>query len=217
DRQPQSVDARPRGVCVPARVELLAEPESLRDREAAVERMLLRHEADPRQHLGWVPLRRRAENAYLAGVRLAQPDREMEQRRLPCTVRPHDGGHRTGRNPEIAVLQRPERAVALAELAGLEHGAHAALAEEPVRTVSAISASIASSSRPAARAWRNQRWRAVRTGPIPSGGTAGAVAAMKVPWPRRPSVRPSWSSSRYALRTVFGLIASEPTASFTVG
>jgi len=39
-----------RGGVVPARVELAPEAEHLLDRESAVERMLLRDEADPRQH-----------------------------------------------------------------------------------------------------------------------------------------------------------------------
>ena len=50
-----------------------------------------------------------------------------------------------------------------------------------------------------------------------SGGRDGSSSATNVPTPRRATTSPSRSSSRYALRTVFGLIASAPTTSFTVG
>ena len=50
EREPELLDARVRERVVPGRVELAAERQRLGDREALVERMVLRDEADARQH-----------------------------------------------------------------------------------------------------------------------------------------------------------------------
>src|SRR5215471_5673463 len=177
--------------------------------------MLLGEEADPRQSLGSLRARVEAEHAHRSGTRTGQADREPQQRRLPGSVRADERGHRSARNLERAGLQRPLRAVAPAEPLRLERNAHATFLAEP--RCSESSASMACSSRPAARACPNQFRRERRSFPTSSPSGVGAELVTKVPWPRRPSTIPSPSSAPYALRTVFGLIVRLVTTSFTVG
>src|SRR5436190_8198828 len=100
-----------------------------------------------------------AEQAHAARARSREADRELKQCGLAGAVGPDECRHRTGRNLEGAVAQCPLRAVALAKAGGFEGGvlSHAALEAVGGRTVSAKSAAMFSSSRPAARARPTQR------------------------------------------------------------
>src|SRR5581483_10952582 len=114
-REPELLDAPNRGVLVPPRVQLRAEPERVGDREPVVERVLLRDEADVREQRGGVVLRRAAEHLDRPGARPQQPDRELKQRRLARAVRPDERRHGSGRDLERALAERPVRPVPLAE------------------------------------------------------------------------------------------------------
>ena len=126
-RQVELGDAGVRRLVVPARVELAADAQHLLDGEAAVERVLLREEADVRQSLRSVAARIETEHAHGAGARPRQPDGETEQRRLAGAVRADERGHAPARDLERAVAQRPLRAVAPAEPVRLERCGHATL------------------------------------------------------------------------------------------
>ena len=65
-----------------------------------------------------------------------------------------------------------------------------------------------SSSRPACRARSSQARRSARSGSCAVTVSSVRVRSTNVPAPGRGCTRPSCSSSRYALSTVFGLIAS---------
>ena len=151
-----SAIAGARCVVVPARVQLPADAQHLLDREAAVERVLLREEPDARQRLGRVRARVEPEHADGAGARPCQADGEPKERRLAGAVRPDERGHAAARDLERAVAQRPLRAVAPAEPVRLECGAHADPPRRADPRCSERSASIACSSSPAARACSNQ-------------------------------------------------------------
>ena len=114
-RQPEPVEAVAREPVVPARVQLAAEPEHLGDREAAVQRMLLGHEADAREQLARITLRRQAEHADGSGAGPAEADRDLQQRRLAGAVGPDERGDGARGDLERAVAQGPACAVALAE------------------------------------------------------------------------------------------------------
>ena len=94
ERQPQALDPLAGDRVVPARVQLAAELERLADREALVQRVLLGDEADPREQLGGLVLRRAAEHAHAARARPQQADGELEQRRLAGAVGADERGHR---------------------------------------------------------------------------------------------------------------------------
>ena len=79
------------------------ELEHLGDGGPAMEWMILRHEADARHQRGGVPPRLATEHLDGAVARLAQADRELEERRLPCPVRPDQRGHGPARDLERAV------------------------------------------------------------------------------------------------------------------
>src|SRR5262249_22925787 len=143
-------------VVVPARIELATDPEHLPHREAAVERVLLRKEPDPRQHLGRIVVWVETENADGALTRTGQADCHPQQRRLTGAVRAYKRGDRAARDLERAIAQRPLRAVAPPEAVRLERGGHATLLTEPEPRCSERSASIACSSSPASRARPNQ-------------------------------------------------------------
>src|SRR5262249_52391350 len=85
------------------------------------------------------------------------------------------------------------------------------------RKVVSMRASMLSSSRPAWRALSSHCSRSVRNSPCAASDSSASVLVTKVPTPGRAAASPSYSSSRYALSTVFGLIASRPTTSLTVG
>ena len=85
--QPELVDPVPGEGLIPARVELASELERLGDREAAVERMLLRDEPEPRQQRRRLVARREAEHAHLARGRPGQTDRELQQGGLAGAIR----------------------------------------------------------------------------------------------------------------------------------
>src|SRR3954447_118240 len=159
------------------------------------------------------------EGAHLARARPGQADGKLQQRGLAGAVRADECREGARRDLERAVAQGPARAVALAEPVADEcgRGDHATLIAAAGRTVSAKSAAIVSSSKPAARALSTHVPSDVRSASIRSGSSGGRLLETNVPWPRRPSTRPSRSSSRYALSTVFGLIARLATTSFTVG
>src|SRR5438445_520281 len=100
-----------------------------------------RDEADSRQHLARRLARRGPEDENPALARLAQTDRELQQRRLAGAVRADERRDRAGRNRKRAVAERPERVVPLAERARLERGeAHAASSKNASRNPAAMSA-----------------------------------------------------------------------------
>jgi hypothetical protein len=76
EAEAEPVDARTGGVVVPARVELAPELERVGDRQAAVERMLLRDEADSREHDVRVRTRLVTEDLDRPRARLDQADGE---------------------------------------------------------------------------------------------------------------------------------------------
>ena len=114
-RKAQPLDPLQRDALVPARVELAAELERLADREATVERVLLGDEPDTREQPPRVLSGHLPEDAHATGARLAKADGELEQGRLARAVRADERRHRTGRDLERAVAERPLRAVPLAE------------------------------------------------------------------------------------------------------
>src|SRR4051812_10135339 len=193
EREPDALDSFARGVVVPPRVQSPPELERLGDREAAMKWMLLRDEADARKELPRLLLRRATEHGDAAARRPAEPDRKLEQRRLARAVRPDESSDGAGRDLERASAQRPRRSVALAEVIRSERGnaTHATFEITGGRTVSAKSAAMFSSSRPAARARAIQRWSDERSSFTSSGGSGGASPPTNVPTPRRPSTRPS--------------------------
>src|SRR5207253_694911 len=137
----EPAEALSRELVVPPRVERGAELQQLAEPEAAIERMILRDEADPRQHLARLLARRGPEDENPALARLAQTDRELQQRRLAGAVRADERRDRPGRNRKRAVAERPERVVPLAERARLERGeAHAASSKNASRNPAAMSA-----------------------------------------------------------------------------
>jgi hypothetical protein len=115
ERQAEPREPLAREPVVPARVELRAHAQQVADREAAVQRMVLRDEADAREQVGVVALRRAAEHLDAARRRLGQTDREVEERRLAGAVRPDERGHAAARDRQRAVAEGPPRAEALSE------------------------------------------------------------------------------------------------------
>ena len=103
-REAEQLDAPDGDLLVPARIELATELQRLADGEALVQRVILGDEADPRQDGPGLRTRRAAEHAHLARTRLAQPDRELQERRLSRSVRPDQRGDAARRDLERAVL-----------------------------------------------------------------------------------------------------------------
>ncbi len=146
---------------------------------------------------------RRAERVRARGpsprARLAQPDRELQQRRLAGAVRPDERRHRPGRDLERAVAKRPRRAVALPEPGRLDR-ADASLmppsrspAAEPCRQKARPCSPRR--ARPPAPARSSAEATSAAPSRRPAAAT-GSSLATNVPTPRRPSTSPSRSSSR---------------------
>jgi hypothetical protein len=164
ERDPQAREPAPREGVVPTRVELAPGPQHLVDPKSAVERMLLRDEADARQEPRRLLARRVAEHAHRASRRRGQADGEMKKRRLAGAVRTDERGDRAGRDGDAAVSKRPLLAIALAEVRRFERRlTHAASSKRAASRVAATSAPIASSSSPALRARSSHRRSAVRS------------------------------------------------------
>src|SRR5262249_49843779 len=85
-------------VVVPTGVEFGAHGQHVGDGEAAVERVVLRHVADPRQRLRRVYARRTVENPDRTGGRRDQTDGELDQRRFAGAVRTDERRHCPGGN-----------------------------------------------------------------------------------------------------------------------
>ena len=77
--------------------------------------MVLREEAHARQQDLGIRAWHVAEHTDLAGRRDAEPDRQLEQRRLARAVRADERGDRADRHLERAIAERPVRPVPLAE------------------------------------------------------------------------------------------------------
>ncbi len=95
-------------------IERIGHLEHRLDAEMAMERSVLRDEGDLRESFGrtWFEL---AEDPDRPGRRRCEPDRQMEQRRLAGPVGSDQCNDSFGRDRERALLERPVRAVPLAE------------------------------------------------------------------------------------------------------
>ena len=159
ERKTELVDASRCERVVPVRIQLSSQPQRLADPETAWEGMVLSDEAHTRQYqlrLGaWIV----SEHGDAAGAGLEQSNRELQKRRLAGTVRPDERRHRSRRDLELAVAQRPGRAVSLTEPLCTERCfGHATRETDAGRTMTASRAVMLSSSRPAARARSTQLW-----------------------------------------------------------
>ena len=112
--QVQLVDAPPGHGVVPARVHVGAHGQVVLHTEAGVGRGVLGHEAHPGQ-LGRVVGGRLAQHLDAARARAEQPDGQVQQGGLAGAVGADQSDHVAGRDVEIALLERPAPAVALAQ------------------------------------------------------------------------------------------------------
>src|SRR5215813_2911605 len=200
---------------IPTRVHVCAEAEVIGHRHSGVRRRVLRDEADPRKVVR-IARRLPAEHLDRAGRRREQPDRQLQQGRLAGTVRSDQADNVPGRNAKRAVHERVSASVPFAEADGVQYRGHA-FSFIGLRNVLLKSASMLSSSSPAWRAFVNQCSSSSRSGPCAAIEESPSVRVTNVPTPGFGATRPAYSSSRYALSTVFGLIAIVATTSFTVG
>ncbi len=192
------VEAIPRAVGIPPRVEVGAEPDVVVGAQAPVERHVLGEIPDVGQELlGAVggPAEHRAPSR--AGR--CQSDEQPEQRRLAGTVRAEEGGDPTGRHLQRAVLEGPQmrrtacparwsRRTGVASCDLHRRRPTQRLAEEGFHRL--VVHALGRERTPPTWAGRgpDRTW-------VPGGGPFGRRAT-KVPTPCRPSTRPSCSSSR---------------------
>ena len=141
---------------------------------------------------------------------------EVEQRGLAGAVGTDEPDDVARGDVEITVGQRPAPAVPLTERPCADQRVHAmSSGRSPERCgeerldALLVEAGTAGLAQPTAQVGAQRTVRGERR--------VGSVAVTKVPTPGRGLTTPSRSSSRYALRTVFGLMASDPTTSLTVG
>ena len=180
---------------VPASVEVAGETQRVVDREAGVERRVLRHEPDALQG-GRRPGRQAVEHGDAARCGGDQADREVQQGRLAGAVRADQRDDVAGGHSQATVAQRPRAPVAFADACGDDRVHDTARRSSASRTsVSALenSATMSSSSRPAWRASTIQASTRRRNAANPSGGRLPSVPSMKVPSPGRPDARPRCS------------------------
>src|SRR6266568_2481651 len=194
-----------------------------------IQRPVLRQEPDHRPR---VPTARaRTEDLDAPPARREQSRGQRQQRRLARPVRPDQSANPPSRDLEAATVQHLATPIPLAEIERLkrDHGfvpRHTSPppASSPLRAPTGYPSSTAAniaptSSRPspASRAREAHAVSSVRNGE--SGVACGPTSERQtnVPCPRRGSTSPSRSSSRYALSTVFGLIAVASTTSLAVG
>ena len=106
-------------VVVPPGIHVRAEAEVVLDGEAGIGGSVLRHEADPGQ-LRRVVRRGSPQHLDAAGTRGQQADGEVEQGGLAGAVGADQADDVTGRDLEVALVERPLSAVALAQAPGAE-------------------------------------------------------------------------------------------------
>ena len=94
-----------------------------------------------------------------------EPDRELQERALPSTIRSDETNDVTIRDSERAVAKRPTPAVTLAKGVGYKDGRHAISSSASAREVSWNNASMNSWSSSASCASMSQRRSFVRNGP----------------------------------------------------
>ena len=100
------------------------------------------------------------EHGHGAGGRREQADSQVQQRGFARSVGPDESDHVAGGDLEVAVVEGPAPAVALAQTLGVDDPAHAMSSSAVERKESRNSASMLSSSSPARRALTIQRCRA---------------------------------------------------------
>ena len=149
-------------VRVPAQIEVRADFDVVLGAEPLVHRNVLREEPDIGEE-GGILRRGPAEYEGLAAARGAQTRQDLEEGRLACAVGADERRDATGRHADRAVGQRRRRAILFGQPSRLDrhfHG-HATLSPRSSRdcNVDRMSASIAWSSRPTARALATQRPR----------------------------------------------------------
>ena len=113
-RDPQCGQSCPSCSGIPVAIEVRADLQMVFGAEALVEGHVLGEVSDAGQEL-LALLGNSAEHLRFTRAGGAQPDEELQQRRLPRPVRPDQRRDMTGRHRHRAVLQRPVGAVALAQ------------------------------------------------------------------------------------------------------
>jgi len=167
---------------VEAGVQVTADRERVGDREAPVQRRVLRNETAGRQDARRLA-RVTPEDGDLARARREHADRQLQQCRLASAVWADEADDTPGRQGERTVAQSPLLAIALAESARLEHVEtdHATLASACSRKVLLTRARMLSSSSPADFASRSQGSSLRRIRGKVSGGRPPSVPTTNVP------------------------------------
>ena len=180
--------------------------------------MILGHEADPRQERCRVRAGPAIEHAHFARGRPDQPDRELQQRCLPCAVRSDERRHRAGGDLEVCSRGAPRssRIACRAVRYGWRRSCDPRDGRRTERVGEQHRDRHRRRARPHERA-SSQRCNAERSSFRSSDG--GGAAPARRTCPRRGALRsaPRGRAADKPCSTVFGLIVDVPTTSFTVG